>query len=229
MIIPCIDLMDRKAVQLVQGRDKALELPDPLAVLEKFASYPEIQVIDLDAAMGRASQADLVHELCKRRPCRVGGGIRSIERAKEVLRDGAAKAIVGSSAFTADGINVGFLGELVAQAPRDQLMIAVDCLGDHVAVRGWREILPLTSTQALRELEPYCSEFLCTYVDAEGKLQGTNLDWFRKLRAATAQPITAAGGITTDEEIGALEGLGMNVALGMAIYRKYFPELFPQR
>lgn len=227
MIIPCIDLMDRKVVQLVQGRDKALELPDPLAVLEKFSDYPEIQVIDLDAAMGRASQADIVRELCKRKSCRVGGGIRSIERAKEVIRDGAVKAIVGSSAFTADGINVHFLNGLVAQVPRENLMIAVDCLGDRVAVQGWRKILPLTSTQALPELEPYCSEFLCTYVDAEGKLQGTNLDWFRKLCAATKLPITAAGGITTDEEIRALEGLGMNVALGMAIYRKVFPQLFP--
>jgi phosphoribosylformimino-5-aminoimidazole carboxamide ribotide isomerase len=227
MIIPCIDLMGRKVVQLVQGKDKALELPDPLAVLEKFSSYPEIQVIDLDAAMGRAAQADIVRELCARKPCRVGGGIRSAARAAEVIHDGAAKAIVGSSAFTSDGINHEFLRELVAQVPRQKLMIAVDCLGDHVAVHGWKKILPLTSTEALPELEPYCSEFLCTYVDAEGKLQGTNLDWFRKLRSATKLPITAAGGITTDEDIRTLEALGMNAALGMAIYRQVFPELFP--
>ncbi len=228
MIIPCIDLMGRKVVQLVQGRDKALELPDPLAVLEKFSAFPEIQVIDLDAALGRTSQADMVRQLCARKPCRVGGGIRSIERAKEVIRDGAIRAIVGSSAFTADGINFHFLDQLLNHVPREKLMVAVDCLGDRVAVRGWREILPLTSTQALPLLEPYCSEFLCTYVDAEGKLQGTNLEWFRKLRAATRLPIAAAGGITTDEEIHALEGLGMNVALGMAIYRRFFPELFPR-
>lgn len=227
MIIPCIDLMGRKVVQLVQGRDKALELPDPVAVLEKFAGYPEIQVIDLDAAMGRAAQADIVRDLCARKPCRVGGGIRSVERALEVLRDGALKAIVGSSAFTADGINHQFLRKLLAQVPRDKLMIAVDCLGDRVAVHGWKKVLPLTSTQALPELEAYCSEFLCTCVDAEGKLQGTNLDWFRKLRSATALPITAAGGITTNEEIRALEAIGMNAALGMAIYRQCFPESFP--
>ena len=219
--------MGRKVVQLVQGRDKALELPDPVAVLEKFADYPEIQVIDLDAAMGRAAQADIVRELCARKSCRVGGGIRSVERALEVVRDGALKAIVGSSAFTEDGINHPFLRSLVAQVPRDKLMIAVDCLGDRVAVHGWKKILPLASTAALPELEAYCSEFLCTYVDAEGRLQGTNLDWFRKLRAATRLPVTAAGGITTDEEIRALEEIGMNAALGMAIYRKTFPELFP--
>ena len=227
MIIPCIDLMGRKVVQLVQGRDKALELPDALAVLKKFSAYSEIQVIDLDAAMGRTPQADIVRELCARKPCRVGGGIRGIERAKEVVRDGATKAIVGSSAFTEDGVNLQFLHELNKQVARDKLMVAVDCLGDHVAVHGWTKILPFTSTQALPELEPYCSEFLCTYVDTEGKLQGTNLDWFRKLRAATKLPITAAGGITTDEEIRALEGLGINIALGMAIYRRFFPELFP--
>ena len=227
MIIHCIDLMDRKVVQLIQGREKFLELPDAVAVLEKFASYPEIQVIDLDAAMGKAeNNAEIVRELCRRKPCRVGGGIRSVERAQAAARDGALKVIVGSSAFSARGINEEFLCGLVAAVPRDKVLIAVDSLGDRVAIRGWRETLPLTAAQALPQLEPYCSEFLCTYIDAEGKLQGTNIDWFRSLRAATKLPITAAGGITTDDEIQALEELGMNAALGMAIYRKIFPEFF---
>lgn len=226
MIIPCIDLMGRKVVQLVQGKDKALELPDPLAVLEKFADFAEIQVIDLDGAMGRDSQADIVRELCRRKPCRVGGGIRTVERAQQVVDDGAHKVIVGSSAFTGNGINVDFLKSLAAAVPRSKLMIAVDCLEDRVAVRGWREVLPLTSGEALPQLEPYCSEFLCTCIDVEGKLEGTKLDWFRSLRSHTQLPITAAGGITTDEEIRALEALGMNAALGMSIYRKTFPELF---
>ena len=227
MIIPCIDLMDRKVVQLVQGREKALELPDPLAVLAKFAEFPEIQVIDLDAAMGRGSagNADIVRQLCQRKPCRVGGGIRSVARALEVVNDGAHKVIVGSAAFTAQGINHDFLRSLVAAIHRDKLMIAVDCLGDHVAIHGWRTVLPLTSKEALPQLEPFCSGFLCTYIDAEGKLQGTNIDWFRQLRSLTSLRITAAGGITTDEEIRALEELGMDTALGMAIYRKVFPEL----
>ncbi len=226
MIIPCIDLMGRKVVQLVQGKEKALELPDPLAVLEKFSAYPEIQVIDLDAAMGREGQFDIVRDLCRRKPCRVGGGIRTVERARAAVTDGAYKVIVGSSAFTAQGINQVFLRALAEAIPRERVMIAVDCLGDHVAIRGWHEVLPLTSAEAFPQLEPYCSEFLSTYIDAEGKLQGTNLDWFRKLRSATTLPITAAGGITTDAEIAALEAMGMNVALGMAIYRKVFPELF---
>jgi phosphoribosylformimino-5-aminoimidazole carboxamide ribotide isomerase len=230
MIIPCIDLMDRKVVQLVQGKEKFLELPNAVAVLEKFASYPEIQVIDLDAAMGKAeNNTEIVRELCRRKPCRVGGGIRSVERARAAVRDGALKVIVGSSAFRAHGINEEFLRGLVAAVPREKILIAVDSLGDRVAIRGWRETLALTAAQALPQLEPYCSEFLCTYIDAEGKLQGTNMEWFRSLRAATRLPITAAGGVTTDEEIQALEELGMNAALGMAIYRKIFPEFFAER
>jgi len=226
MIIPCIDLMGGKVVQLIQGREKFLELPDALAVLAKFADYPQIQVIDLDGALGRGDHSEIIRELCRRKPCRVGGGIRTVEKALDVVEGGALKVIVGSSAFASDGINTVFLESLVAAVPREKLMIAVDCLGDRVAIRGWRETLPLTSAQALARLEPYCSEFLYTYIDAEGKLQGTNLAWFRSLRAATQLPITAAGGITTEAEIKALEEIGMNAALGMAIYRKVFPQLF---
>ena len=228
MIIPCIDLMGGKVVQLVQGREKKLELPDPLAVLGKFSEYPEIQVIDLDAAISgnEKSNAEIVRELCARKPCRVGGGIRTVERAAKVVSDGALKVIVGSSAFTRDGINHEFLRTLAVSLPRERIMIAVDSLGGRVAIHGWRTVLPLNATDALSQLEPYCSEFLSTYIDAEGKLQGTSIDYFRSLRAATSLPITAAGGITTDEEIAALEALGMRAALGMAIYRKVFPELF---
>ncbi len=127
MIIPCIDLMDRKVVQLVQGKEKFLELPEPLAVLEKFAAYPEIQVIDLDAAMGKTeNNAEIVRELCRRKPCRVGGGIRNVARAQAVVADGALKAIVGSSAFTSEGIHYEFLRALVAAVPREKVS---DCRG----------------------------------------------------------------------------------------------------
>lgn len=228
MVIPCIDLMGRKVVQLVQGNplDKKLELPDALAVLEKFRDFAEIQVIDLDAAMGRPGQPDIIRGLCGRKPCRVGGGIRTVERAREAVDSGAHKVIVGSAAFNSQGVDHDFLRTLAAAIPREKLIIAVDCLGDRVAIRGWREVLPLTSSQVLTELEPYCSEFLCTCIEVEGKLQGTNLDWFRQLRAVTQLPITAAGGITTEEEIQALDEIGMHAALGMSIYRKVFPELF---
>jgi len=231
MVIPCIDLMDRKVVQLVQGREKKLELPDPLAVLAKFAGYPQIQVIDLDAAIGgpaSSRNAGIVRDLCAQKPCRVGGGIRTAERAVQVVNEGALKVIVGSSAFTAQGINHEFLRTLAVSILRERIMIAVDSLGGRVAVHGWRTVLPLNTIDAIKKLEPYCSEFLSTYIDAEGKLQGTSLEHFRSLRAATHLPITAAGGITTDEEIAALDALGMHAALGMAIYRKVFPELFQE-
>lgn len=220
--------MGRKVVQLVQGQEdsKLLELPDALSVLDRFADFSQIQVIDLDAAMGRAPQSDIIRELCQRKPCRVGGGIRSIERALETLNQGAVKVIVGSAAFTAAGIHHAFLASLAKAVPWGKLMIAVDCLEDHVAVRGWKEVLPLTSSEALPQLEGYCSEFLCTCIDVEGKSQGTRLEWFHKLRDVTALPITAAGGITTGEEIRALEEMGMHAALGVAIYRQRFPELF---
>ena len=229
MVIPCIDLMGGKVVQLVQGREKKLELPDPLAVLEKFANYPQIQVIDLDAAIGgpvASRNAEIVRELCARKTCRVGGGIRSVERAMEVLAQGALKVIVGSSAFTREGIDHTFLRSLAVSIPRERVMIAVDSLGGQVAIHGWRTVLPLHTVEAIAQLEPYCSEFLSTYIDGEGRLQGTSIEHFRALRAVTKLPITAAGGITTDEEVTALDALGMNAAMGMAIYRKVFPELF---
>ena len=229
MIIPCIDLMERKVVQLVQGREKRFELPDPLAVLEKFAEYPQIQVIDLDAAIGgpdASRNAEIVRELCARKTCRVGGGIRSVERAVQVLTQGALKVIVGSSAFTRDGIDLKFLRALAVSIPRERIMIAVDSLGGQVAIHGWRTVLKLKTADAVAQLEPYCSEFLSTYIDGEGKLQGTNIEYFRSLRAVTKLPITAAGGITTDAEVAALASIGMDAAMGMAIYRKVFPELF---
>src|SRR5271157_3950763 len=153
MIIPCIDLMGGKVVQLVQGREKFLELPDALAVLAKFADYSQIQVIDLDGALGRGDHSEIIRELCRRKPCRVGGGIRTVEKAVRVVEGGAYKVIVGSSAFTSSGINSEFLQSLLAAVPREKLMIAVDSLGDRVAIRGWRETLPLTSAQALAQLE----------------------------------------------------------------------------
>jgi phosphoribosylformimino-5-aminoimidazole carboxamide ribonucleotide (ProFAR) isomerase len=228
MIIPCIDLMGGKVVQLIQGNEesKVLELDDVPGVAARFASFPQIQVIDLDAALGRKAQAETVSQLCRMKSCRVGGGIRSVERALEVARLGALKVIVGSAAFTPDGIDRAFLEAFAAAIPWEHRMIAVDCLNDHVAIHGWREVLALTSKEVLPQLEPYCSEFLCTCVDVEGKHQGTRIDWFRGLRSATALPITAAGGITTESEIKELETLGMNAALGVSIYRRMFPELF---
>jgi len=214
MIIPCIDLMDGKVVQLVQGREKALEGDSPEEMLRKFAAFPEIQVIDLDAAMGRGSNGDLVRLLASKAKTRVGGGIRSVERARELLDQGAHRVIVGTAAFGPAGVNTAFLARL----DRERLIVAVDSKDGRIVVKGWRESTDLSAEAVLRELEPYCSGFLCTYVDKEGMMQGTDLDWFRRLRAATSLELTAAGGITTLEEVRALQEMNVHAALGMAIY-----------
>jgi phosphoribosylformimino-5-aminoimidazole carboxamide ribotide isomerase len=214
MIIPCIDLMDGKVVQLVQGRDKALEGGTPAEMLERFKAFPEIQVIDLDAAIGRGSNDALVEFLAARARCRVGGGVRTPERARKLIEQGAHKVIVGTAAFQANGINTEFLSRL----DRESLLVALDSKDGRIVIKGWRESVPFTAEQVLKQLEPYSSGFLCTYVDKEGMMQGTDLDWFRRLRSFTELEITAAGGITTIEEIHELAKIRVHAALGMAIY-----------
>ncbi len=218
MIIPCIDLMEGKVVQLVQGREKALEADSPEEMLRRFAAFPEIQAIDLDAAMGRGSNDDLVRLIAARAAARVGGGVRTVERAEALVGQGARKVIVGTAAFAADAVNEPFLAALRDAVGRERVLIALDSKGGKIVVKGWRESVNLTAEQVLGALEPYCGGFLCTYVDKEGMLQGTDLEWFRRLRAATPLELTAAGGITTMDEVRALSAMNVNAALGMAIY-----------
>ncbi|MGC9999164.1 MAG: HisA/HisF-related TIM barrel protein [Bryobacteraceae bacterium] len=218
MIIPCIDLMDGKVVQLVQGRDKALEAAPPLEMLARFRGFPVIQVIDLDAALGRGENNAIVELLASRARIRAGGGIRTPERARALIDCGVEKVIVGTSAFTRDGVNHAVLGAIASAADPARVLVALDSRAGRIVVKGWTESLTMNAEEILNELEPYCSGFLCTYVDKEGLLQGTDLDWFRRLRAATTKELTAAGGITTIEEIRALLALDIHAALGMAIY-----------
>jgi phosphoribosylformimino-5-aminoimidazole carboxamide ribotide isomerase len=218
MIIPCIDLMDGKVVQLVQGREKALEADSPLVMLDRFKAFPEIQVIDLDAAIGRGSNDDLVRQVTSHATSRVGGGVRSVDRAKILVDQGAHKVIVGTAAFQQNGVNKDFLRALADAIGRDRLIVALDSKGGRIVIKGWRESTDLQAEQVLQQLEPYCSGVLCTYVDKEGMMQGTDLDWFRRLRAATSLEITAAGGITTLDEVRALLAMNVHAALGMAVY-----------
>jgi phosphoribosylformimino-5-aminoimidazole carboxamide ribotide isomerase len=212
VILPCIDLMDGKVVQLVQGKEKALEGDAPLEMLKKFAAFPEIQVIDLDAAMGRGDNSAIVELLASKARCRVGGGVRSAERAKKLIELGAHRVVVGTAAFTPA------LEEISKAVGAERVLIALDSKGGKIVVKGWQEATDFTAEQVVSRLEPYCSGFLCTYVDKEGMLQGTDLDWFRRLRAATSHELTAAGGITTIEDVKALQSMGIHAALGMAIY-----------
>lgn len=218
MIIPCIDLQDRKVVQLVQGREKALEGGSPQEMLDKFAAFPVIQVIDLDAAIGTGSNEDIVEWIAARARIRVGGGVRSAEKARRLADLGVEKIIVGTAAFGPQGPNTGFLQELTEAVGADRILPALDSKEGRIVVKGWRESTSYTAEDVVRQLEPYCGGFLCTYVDKEGMMQGTDLDWFRRLRAATSHEITAAGGITTIEDIRALQQMDIHAALGMAIY-----------
>jgi phosphoribosylformimino-5-aminoimidazole carboxamide ribotide isomerase len=220
MIIPCIDLQDGKAVQLVHGQRRALAVDDVLGLLDRFRHYPILHVIDLDAAMRKGSNARWIKRLCERanRKVRVGGGIRTVARAETILSWGAEKIIVGSAAFRDGKVDREFLGRLAGRVGRKRVIVALDTEGGRIVVRGWRERLKLRPEDVIPELEPYCAEFLSTFVDNEGTMKGTDLSWFRKLRRVTRLPITAAGGIRSMREVRALEKVGMHAAVGMAIY-----------
>ena len=223
MLIPCIDLQDGRAVQLVHGRKLKLAVDDVFGLLDRFGGHPLIHIIDLDAAMRKGSNAKLVMELCaaakkRKMRVRVGGGIRTVAQASKIAAWGAEKVIVGSAAFKNGSVNRAFLDRLVSQIGRKRIIIALDTEGGRILVRGWQDKLRLRPEEVIPALEKYASGFLCTYVDAEGTMRGTNLPWFRALRRATRHPITAAGGIRSRSEIRALARIQMDAAVGMALY-----------
>jgi phosphoribosylformimino-5-aminoimidazole carboxamide ribotide isomerase len=212
MIIPCIDLMGGKVVQLVQGQRKALEGAPPLEMLELFAGFSEIQVIDLDAAMGTGDNTVIIEQLCARARCRVGGGIRSAERAAELVDLGAHRVIVGTAAFTPERARI------VDAVDIENIVIALDSKNGKVVVKGWKESTAFTAVEVVGGLAASCGGFLCTYVDKEGMMEGTDLEWFAQLRATTTHEITAAGGITTLDDIKTLKSMNIHSAVGMALY-----------
>jgi phosphoribosylformimino-5-aminoimidazole carboxamide ribotide isomerase len=223
MLIPSIDLQNGHIVQLVQGERLAIQAPDPEPWIERFSRFPRVQLIDLDAARGRGNNSAMVAAICRRLPCRVGGGIRSVERAQEVLAAGA-QAVIASSALFRDGqVDVEFARTLSNAVGTDKVIAAVDSRGGFVAIHGWKTILSVTAADAVRALEPYCSEFLYTHVDKEGLMQGTDMAAIMTVRAATRRRLTAAGGITTWDEIDALDQAGIDAVVGMAVYTGQLP------
>lgn len=218
MLIPSIDLKNGKVVQLEQGERLALEDADLDKWIARFARFPALQLIDLDAAIGSGNNDALVAKVCAERPCRVGGGIRTIERAQTVLGHGATHVIVGSSLFRDGAPDLAFARGLADTIGADRIVAAVDTRGGHVVIHGWRTTLPLTAIEAVQALEPFCSEFLCTIVDGEGLMRGIDMAAVRNVRDATTRRLVAAGGITTREEIDALDALGVDAVVGMAIY-----------
>jgi phosphoribosylformimino-5-aminoimidazole carboxamide ribotide isomerase len=225
VLVPCIDLQSGQAVQLVRGRRRELAVADVFAQLHKFRGYEWLHIIDLDAAMGKGHNNALVAELCKRArrkykmKVRVGGGIRSVARAKELVELGATQIIIGSAAFRTGLIDLRFLCALVRTIARGKIVIALDTYRGTISTQGWRKSVALYAKDVMADLEPYCAAFLCTDVDREGTLSGANLKYFASLRAATSLPIIAAGGIKTRREITALAKLKMDAAVGMALYK----------
>ena len=218
MLIPSIDLQNGRVVQLVQGERLAIEAPDPEPWIRKFARFPRVQLIDLDAAKGNGENGAIVASICARLPCRVGGGIRTIDRAKAVLGQGAHAVIVSSALFRDGAVDLEFARTLAEAVGAERVIAAVDSRGGHVAIHGWKTVLPITAVAAVRALEPYCSEFLYTHVDTEGLMQGTDMEAILAVRRATSRRLTAAGGITTRDEIDRLHAEGIDAVVGMAIY-----------
>jgi phosphoribosylformimino-5-aminoimidazole carboxamide ribotide isomerase len=218
MLIPSIDLMGGKIVQLVQGEKKALEFDDFEPWIERFSRYPLVQIIDLDAAIGQGDNRVLVRALFRRLPCQVGGGIRTAERAREMIADGALRVIIGSSLIKEGGIQTTFAEQLANEVGADKLIFAVDSKGGKVAIRGWRQLTEISAVQMIRALESWCSGFLYTHIDTEGLMLGMPLDVVSELRSVTSKRLIVAGGIRTQEEVDHLDTMGVDAVVGMAIY-----------
>ena len=218
MLIPSIDLMGGKIVQLVQGEKKALEFDDFEPWVQRFSKYPLVQLVDLDAALGQGDNRQLVKSLVRRLPCQVGGGIRTAELAEEILSDGAKRVVIGSSLIIDESINRSFAKELAGRVGSEKLVFALDSKGGRVAIRGWRQLTGISAVQMIRALENWCSAFLYTHIDTEGLLLGMPLDVVSQLRCVTNKQLIAAGGIRTEQEVERLHTMGVDAVVGMAIY-----------
>ena len=222
MLIPSIDLMGGKIVQLVRGETKALEFDDFEPWVERFSRYPLVQLIDLDAAIhpGEATgdNRQLVRSLVRRLPCQVGGGIRTLETAQAMLAEGALRVVVGSSLIKDGRVDTAFAEQLAGEVGADKLVFAADSKGGKVAIRGWRQLTEISAVQMVRALESWCCAFLYTNIDTEGLLLGMPLDVVSELRNATKRQLIVAGGIKTEEEVDRLHAMSVDAVVGMAIY-----------
>ena len=218
MLIPSIDLERGRIVQLVQGESLAVETSDIDVWIERFRNRSKVQLIDLDAAKGEGSNDPLLTRICGELPCRVGGGIRSIDRARQVFDAGATHVIASSALFKKGVVDLSFAASLASAFGADRLIAAVDSRGGQVAIHGWRTVLGITPLDAVRALEPFVGEFLYTHIDGEGLMKGTDIAAITAVRNATSRRLTAAGGITTLDEVKELDALGVDAVVGMAIY-----------
>ncbi|HEX3095288.1 MAG TPA: HisA/HisF-related TIM barrel protein [Candidatus Angelobacter sp.] len=218
MLIPSIDLMGGKIVQLVQGEKKALEFDDFEYWIERFSAYPLVQLIDLDAAMGCGSNRELIAMICKRLPCQTGGGIRDVARGAELLALGAKRVIYGSALLKDGAINTSLAAEAAASLGAKQLTFAIDSRKGKVAIQGWKENTSVDPAEMIRALDSYCSAFLYTHIDTEGTMTGFPLDRARELAGLTKKQLIVAGGIRSRAEVDELHAIGVDAVVGMAIY-----------
>lgn len=219
MLIPSIDLMGGRIVQLVQGEKLKLAFDDFEYWIEKFSRYSLVQLIDLDAAMRQGDNSTLVAQIAKRLPCQVGGGVRSVKRAREVLDAGARRVIVGSSLFTESGaVDVRFAVEMAEGVGAERVVAGIDTKNGRIAVKGWKAEVALTADEAIPQLEPYAAAYLYTHVDGEGMMQGFPIDVAGRLRKLTARQLIVAGGIRSQQEIDDLDAMRVDAVAGMAVY-----------
>ena len=219
MLIPSIDLLGGRIVQLVQGEKLRLAFDDFDYWIDKFSQFPLVQLIDLDAAMRQGENSALVAQIAKRLPCQAGGGIHSIERARQVLESGAKRVIIGSALFSEQGtVNVDFAADLAAAVGAERVVAGIDTKNGRIAVKGWRAQVELTPDDAIPQLEPHASAFLYTHVDGEGLMQGFPIATAERLRRLTSRQLIVAGGIRSQQEVDALDIMGVDAVVGMAVY-----------
>ncbi|HVC48345.1 MAG TPA: HisA/HisF-related TIM barrel protein [Terracidiphilus sp.] len=223
MLIPSIDLLGGRIVQLVQGEKLRLAFDDFEYWIEKFARFPLVQLIDLDAAMRTGDNSAIVAQIAKRLPCQAGGGIHSIERARQVLDAGAQRVIIGSALFSAEGeVNTDFASALASAVGTEKVVAGIDTKNGRIAVKGWKAQVELTPDEAIPLLEPHVAAFLYTHVDGEGLMQGFPMQIASRLRALTRRQLIVAGGIRSQQEVDALDALGADAVVGMAVYTELF-------
>lgn len=223
MLIPSIDLMGGKIVQLVQGEKKALDFDDFEYWIERFAKYPLVQLIDLDAAIGTGDNRALLSRFISRLPCQVGGGVRDMVTAKQIVEMGATRVIIGSALFKDGVVQQQVAAEFAEAITPQRLTFAVDAKHGRVAIHGWRTLTEFTATQAIRALDQCCDTFLYTHVDSEGLLRGFPAEMVPELRQATRKKLIVAGGISSLEEVHRLDAMGVDAIVGMAIYTGKIP------
>jgi phosphoribosylformimino-5-aminoimidazole carboxamide ribotide isomerase len=210
--------MGGKIVQLIQGHKKALEFENFDEWIERFSQFPLIQLIDLDAAIGTGHNRTLLAKFISRLPCQVGGGIRSVQTASEILALGASRVIIGSTLIKNGAIDSDFAQRVSTQVAPQNLVFAVDAKAGKVAIRGWREVTQISPIELIQALDSYCDAFLYTHIDTEGLMQGIPLDVVKELRGATTKQLIVAGGISTNQEINQLHDLSIDAVVGMALY-----------